>query len=154
MLKFILILLVVAGAVWLLTGLKGPANGGVQPEAPSAMLEGRPPFVEAEGLLHVDAEAVPGFIHHHYFREVRPGVRVGLIYDGEGPDATLIGIEYVISPERLEALPDQVKKTYHPHRGEVEEGLLTLPETPQEKKQPILESIATTYGKMIWIPTE
>lgn len=42
----------------------------------------------------------------------------------DGPDAKLIGIEYLITEEKFKALPAEEKPYWHSHKHEVASGLL------------------------------
>lgn len=54
-------------------------------------------------------------------------VRQCILYDGPGPDAKLIGIEYMITPTLYETLPSEERKLWHSHVFEVQSGMLVMP---------------------------
>ena len=47
-----------------------------------------------------------------------------LLYDGTGPDARLIGVEYLVSDAVFEKMPAEEKAYWHDHKYEVDAGLL------------------------------
>ncbi|KAI1114999.1 DUF1264-domain-containing protein [Nemania sp. NC0429] len=54
-------------------------------------------------------------------------VRQCLIYDSPGPNARIIGIEYMITPKLYEGLPAEERRLWHSHVYEVKSGMLTMP---------------------------
>jgi hypothetical protein len=49
-------------------------------------------------------------IAYHYCTHLRPNLHQCIIYDSDGPDAKLIGIEYVVPKETFELFEDEEKK--------------------------------------------
>lgn len=88
----------------------------------------------------------------HYCKQVNPDMFQCLLYDGNGPDAKVIGIEYVITDKLFKTLPQSEQKYWHPHDSEVDSGLLTLPGLPKEKQKNILATLRSTHGKtwQVW----
>ncbi len=64
---------------------------------------------------------------NHYCAHVNEDVRQCIIYDGSGPNARLIGIEYLIKPHLYEKLDPEERKLWHSHVYEVKSGMLALP---------------------------
>ena len=56
---------------------------------------------------------------HHYCSHVSGDMRQCVIYDSNKSDARLIGIEYIISGELFQKLPEEEKKYWHSHEFEV-----------------------------------
>ena len=81
-------------------------------------------------------------------------VRQCLIYDSPGPNARLIGVEYMISAALYGTLEPSERKLWHSHVFEVKSGMLILP-TPSvvpnsaweiaETKE--MEDVIHLYGK-------
>jgi hypothetical protein len=69
------------------------------------------------------------------------------IFDGNGDDAKLIGVEYVISRELFRTLPQDEQKLWHPHNYEVKSGTLVAPRVPGVAERALMEHLVTTYGK-------
>jgi hypothetical protein len=75
------------------------------------------------------------------------------LYDGPGPNARLIGVEYMITPKLYETLSSEERPLWHSHVFEVKSGMLIMPgphilssawETAETKE---MEDVVTLYGK-------
>ncbi|KAI1203226.1 DUF1264-domain-containing protein [Nemania serpens] len=64
---------------------------------------------------------------NHYCAHLTEDVRQCLIYDSPGPNARIIGIEYMITPKLYEGLPAEERRLWHSHVYEVKSGMLTMP---------------------------
>lgn len=85
---------------------------------------------------------------------MRSGVRQYLIYDSPDKNARLIGVEYMITKENYDKLPDYEKKLWHSHDFEVKSAMLFLPcpegADPQEwenAEKEAMKDIVGLYGK-------
>jgi hypothetical protein len=107
-------------------------------EAASAYLDG---FHFANGDLSAQMEA------HHYVTVLNEDVMQAVIYDGNGRDAKLIGVEYIISEKLYRQLPPDEKKLWHSHRHEVKSGQLVAPGLPAPAEKALMKKIVSTYGK-------
>ena len=83
-------------------------------------------------------------------------IRQCIIFDGNGPQARLIGVEYMISPKLYATLSDEEKKLWHTHVFEVKSGLLIMPTPPTTVVPDVvweaaetreMEQVITLYGK-------
>jgi len=93
---------------------------------------------------------------NHYCAHLTDDVRQCILYDGPGPNARLIGIEYMITPKLYEGLDADERKLWHSHVFEVKSGMLIMPQpsplVPQalwekaENKE--MEQTITLYGKI------
>lgn len=71
-----------------------------------------------------------------------------VLYDGTGPDARLIGVEYLVSAEVYRKMPPGEKTFWHDHEYEVDAGLLkSLTQSGAEEKA-TLAKVRTLYGKV------
>jgi hypothetical protein len=70
-----------------------------------------------------------------------------LLFDSTGPNAKLLGVEYIVSDEQYRRLPDFEKKYWHPHTYEVLAGGLIAPEMTIEDETKFMRQILTTWGK-------
>ena len=70
-----------------------------------------------------------------------------LIYDGNGRDAKLMGVDYITSARLFETLPEEEKKLWHSHDYEVKSGSLVAPGLPQTAERRLMEQVVSTYGK-------
>jgi hypothetical protein len=95
----------------------------------------------------------------HFCKLSESIVAVCQLYDGEGPDAKLAQIEFIITEDQYDQLPDKEKPNWHnhaveltPQRGAPE--FVDLP--PGVNGTELLSTLQTTYGKVItlWEPSE
>jgi hypothetical protein len=70
-----------------------------------------------------------------------------LLYDGVGPGAKLLGVEYIVSDEIFRKLPKEEKKFWHPHTYEVLGGGLIAPGMPPADELAFMKGLLTTWGK-------
>ncbi|KAI2471982.1 DUF1264-domain-containing protein [Annulohypoxylon bovei var. microspora] len=64
---------------------------------------------------------------NHYCAHLTEDVRQCILYDGPGPNARLIGIEYMITPALYATLAPEERKLWHSHVYEVKSGMLIMP---------------------------
>lgn len=95
------------------------------------------------GNIHAQMEA------HHYVSQLNNDVYQAVIFDGNGKDAKLMGVEYIITAELFEALPEEEKKLWHSHHYEVKSGTLIAPGIPAAAEHELMEKLISTYGKTI-----
>lgn len=120
-------------------------------EAGAAIIQGKAPvqalnvyldgFHFASGDMKAQAEA------HHFCSVLNEEVFQCVVYDGNGHDAKIIGVEYVISGQLFEALPADEKKLWHSHVHEVKSGQLIAPGLPGPAERRLMEKLVGTYGK-------
>jgi hypothetical protein len=84
---------------------------------------------------------------HHYCIQSNEDVHQCVIFDGNGHDAKLIGIEYIITDRLFRSLPEDEKRLWHSHVYEVSSGELVAPGLPQKAEHELMEKLITTYGK-------
>ncbi len=70
-----------------------------------------------------------------------------VLFDGTGPNAKLVGVEYIISDEAYRKLPDAEKPYWHAHTYEVLGGGLIAPGLTPEEESKFMKVILTTWGK-------
>lgn len=88
-------------------------------------------------------------IAHHYCSHLNDKIHQCVIYDSDKSGARLIGIEYIITEDLFEALPDDEKKFWHSHQYEVSSGQLIAPNVPLTVETKMMNTLVTTYGKTI-----
>ncbi len=80
------------------------------------------------------------------------------LYDSNSANATLIGIEYIITQEQYDSLPDREKPYWHAHREEFAPNRADpmMPELSPEQAQAEMAKMFPTWGKVIitWIPSD
>ncbi|KAJ7473967.1 hypothetical protein FB451DRAFT_1351487 [Mycena latifolia] len=106
--------------------------------------------------FHVYASDPQRFVEtNHYCSHLTEDVRQCILYDGPGPTARLIGIEYMITPKLYETLEREERQLWHSHVFEVKSGMLIMPglrsrglssawEAAETKE---MEDVITLYGK-------
>lgn len=120
-------------------------------ETGAALLQKKPPLDELDayldgfhfynGSLEHQVEA------HHYCGHLNEDLIQCVIYDGNGADARLMGIEYIVSGDVFARLPNAEKHMWHSHVHEVRSGQLIAPGLPDAAERELMEKIANTYGK-------
>lgn len=98
--------------------------------------------------FHVAQErpAVQGAAHY-YCHQMTDEFTQCAIFGGNGRDARLIGVEYIISSQLFQSLTTDEQRLWHPHAYEVQSGLLIAPGLPQEVEHQLMEKLVNTYGK-------
>lgn len=109
-------------------------------EAISAYLNG---FHFYNGNINAQMEA------HHYVSRINEDVHQAIIFDGDGRDAKIMGVEYIISEKLFKTLDDEEKKLWHSHHHEVKSGTLIAPGLPEAAEHELMEQLVSTYGKTI-----
>jgi hypothetical protein len=84
---------------------------------------------------------------HHYCTALNDNVHQCVIFDKNGKNARILGVEYIVSDGVYQKLPDEEKKYYHPHRYEVISGLLLAPGMPDAAERSFMEMVVTSWGK-------
>jgi hypothetical protein len=86
---------------------------------------------------------------HHYVDQVNEDLYQAVIFDGNGKDAKLMGIEYIITEKLFKTLSKQEKELWHSHKHEVSSGSLIAPAIPKVAEHELMEKLVSTYGKTI-----
>ena len=87
-------------------------------------------------------------VAYHYCKSVNDDVSQCVLYDGTGPDARLIGIEYLVSDALYQKMPPEEKVYWHDHKYEVDSGLLkSMTQTGADEKK-TLAAVRTLWGKV------
>jgi hypothetical protein len=84
---------------------------------------------------------------HQFCRNKTEDFAQCAVFDGNGPDANLVGIEYIISERLFETLPDDEKPYWHPHNYEILSGQLSAPGLPDLAEKAFLKELMNSYGK-------
>jgi hypothetical protein len=89
-------------------------------------------------------------VAYHYCRPMGDDLAAQcLLYDGTGPDARLIGVEYLVSPEVYQKMPAEEKAFWHDHKYEVDAGLLRSLTQTGDAERSTLAKVRPLYGKTI-----
>jgi hypothetical protein len=84
---------------------------------------------------------------HHYCAPVREAVHQCVIFDTTGPGARILGVEYIVSDALYRELPEGERAFWHPHRYEIESGLLVAPGMEPAAEDGLLAGLVTSWGK-------
>ena len=76
-------------------------------------------------------------------------MRQCILYDGPGPDAKLIGIEYMVTDKLYAELPEEERKYWHSHVFEVKSGMLIMPGPTAPGMQQAWEAAETEEMKEV-----
>jgi hypothetical protein len=120
-------------------------------ETGSALLQGKEPIealnIYMDGFHFHNGNMKAQMEAHHFCSVINDEVFQCVIFDGNGRDAKIMGVEYIISKALFEALPSDEKKLWHSHVHEVKSGQLVAPGIPQAAEHAFMEKIIGTYGK-------
>ena len=86
---------------------------------------------------------------HHYVSQINEDMYQAIMYDGNGEDAKIMGVEYIVSEKLFKTLPEEEKKLWHSHHHEVKSGTLIAPGIPELAEHELMEKLVSTYGKII-----
>jgi len=86
---------------------------------------------------------------HHYCIQSNEDFAQCVIFSGNGKDAKLIGIEYIISAKLFGTLPEEERRLWHSHDYEVNSGELIAPGLPEAAEHELMEKLVSTYGKTV-----
>jgi hypothetical protein len=84
---------------------------------------------------------------HHYCRQVNEDFLQCVLFDGNTPDANLIGVEYIVSERLFATLPEAEQGLWHPHNYEILGGDLIAPGLPEAAEHAFLRLLVNSYGK-------
>ncbi|GFE83896.1 hypothetical protein GCM10011487_58960 [Steroidobacter agaridevorans] len=84
---------------------------------------------------------------HHYCGHLNEDLIQCVIFDGNGDDAKLMGVEYIVTAKLFATLPPEEKHLWHSHVHEVRSGSLVAPGIPEVVERELMTKIAGTYGK-------
>ena len=95
---------------------------------------------------------------HHYCKINDKIFLVCQLYYSESKNATLIGIEYIITHEQYNSLPDREKPNWHLHKIEFapDRADPMFPELTPAQAMALMGKLMDTYGKVIitWNPKD
>lgn len=122
-------------------------------EAGANMLQDKTPLSKVSAYLdgfHFYNGNMEGQMEaHHYVTQLNEDVQQAIIYDGNGENAKLMGVEYIITERLFKQLPEEEKKLWHSHHHEVKSGTLIAPGIPDVAERELMEKLVSTYGKTI-----
>jgi hypothetical protein len=120
-------------------------------EAGADLLQSKAPLRQLDAYLdgfHFYSGNMQGQMEaHHYCGHLNEEVIQCVIFDGNGGDAKIMGVEYIVSREQFVKLPREEKHLWHSHVHEVRSGQLIAPGIPEVAEHELMEKLAGTYGK-------
>jgi hypothetical protein len=123
----------------------GIQHGGVKTRQSAQPIEAMNAYLNA---FHFYADDMGRQVEaHHFCSHLREDLHQCVIYDSNGPDARLIGIEYIITEQLFRQLPDDEKRLWHSHHYEVKSGQLVEPALPEMAEHEAMADLVSTYGK-------
>lgn len=84
---------------------------------------------------------------HHFCKLVNDELLQCVIFDGDGEDANLLGVEYIVSERLFDELPQEERSLWHPHNFELLSGQLVAPGLPAAAEKALIELLMNSYGK-------
>lgn len=84
---------------------------------------------------------------HHFCHQMNEDFAQCVLFDGNGPEARLNGIEYIISERLFDSLPEEEKQYWHPHNYEILSGQLVAPKVPELAEHELMLLKMNSYGK-------
>jgi hypothetical protein len=87
-------------------------------------------------------------VAYHYCKPVNDQVNQCILYDGTGPDAKIIGVEYLVSDAIYQKMPLEEKVYWHDHEYEVDAGLIKSLTQSGEDEKKTLAVVRTLWGKV------
>ena len=87
-------------------------------------------------------------VAYHYCKEVNDDLNQCVLHDGTGPDARLIGVEYLVTDQVYQKMPPEEKLYWHDHKHEIDAGLLKSLTQAGEAERKTLAKVRTMWGKV------
>jgi hypothetical protein len=87
-------------------------------------------------------------VAYHFCKPVNADLNQCVLYDGTGPDARLIGVEYLVSDAVYQKMPAEEKAFWHDHKYEIDTGLLKSLTQSGEDEQKTLAAVRPLWGKV------
>ena len=84
---------------------------------------------------------------HHYCHQMNEDLAQCVLFDGNTKNASMNGLEYIISEKLFASLPEQERKYWHPHNGEILSGQLVAPALPNVAEHALMKKKMNSYGK-------
>ncbi|HEU4821956.1 MAG TPA: DUF1264 domain-containing protein [Nitrososphaeraceae archaeon] len=117
---------------------------------------GGPPSGPLTAVRHVFDD--PTLRVWHFCKPNDKIMMVCQLYDSNSPNATLIGVEYMITADAYKNLPDREKPNWHYHKIEFASNRADpkFPQLSEQQQNATLKKLEETYGKVIitWNPND
>lgn len=120
-------------------------------EAGAKVLQGNAPLkgfdVYLVGFHPMKAQPEHQMEAHHYCHQMNEDFAQCVLFDSNTANANMNGVEYIISEKLFESLPEDEKKYWHPHNGEILSGQLQAPGLPRVAEKALMRTKINSYGK-------
>jgi hypothetical protein len=120
-------------------------------ETGAGMMQGKEPLsalnVYMNGFHFYNGNMKGQMEAQHYCSVLNEDLNQCIIYDGNGKDAKIMGVEYIVSKKVYQTLPADEKRLWHSHVYEVKSGMLVAPGIPEVAEHEFMEKMVGTYGK-------
>lgn len=117
---------------------------------------GGPPTGPMTAVRHVFDD--PALRVYHFCKPNDKIMMVCQLYDSNSPNATLIGVEYIIDSKTYKALPDREKPNWHYHKEEFAPNRANpkFPLLSEQQQKEWMAKLSESYGKVIlnWNPMD
>lgn len=117
---------------------------------------GGPPTGPLTAVRHVFDD--PTLRVYHFCKPNDKIMMVCQLYDSTSPNATLIGVEYMIDSKTYQAIPDREKPNWHYHKEEFSPDRANpkFPLLNEQQQKEWLAKLSESYGKVIlnWNPVD
>jgi hypothetical protein len=92
----------------------------------------------------------PGYsrVAHRDYQPLNDHVGQRLLYDGPGPDARLIGVEYLVSDEVYRKMPAEERLYWHNHQYDDDTGLVRNPTQSGAEAAATRAPVRARWGKV------
>jgi len=87
-------------------------------------------------------------VAYHFCKSLNDDISQCVLYDGTGPDARLIGIEYLVTDAVYQKMPPEEQAYWHDHKYEVDAGLLRSLTQSGDDEKATLAKVRTLWGKV------
>jgi hypothetical protein len=128
---------------------KTPKTRGL--EAGAKLMQGNAPLsgfdIHLDGFHPLKDQPNVQMEAHHYCRQVNQDFAQCVLFDADGKNANLNGIEYIISEKLFNTLPADERQYWHPHNGEMLSGQLVAPGIPEAAEHALMKDKMNSYGK-------
>ncbi|MBC7500709.1 MAG: OBAP family protein [Herminiimonas sp.] len=84
---------------------------------------------------------------HHYCHQMNEDFAQCVLFNGNTGNASMNGMEYIISEKLFASLPVQERRYWHPHNGEILSGQLVAPALPNVAEHALMKEKMNSYGK-------
>lgn len=89
-------------------------------------------------------------IKHAYVSKVGETYQC-LLFNKDGPGASLIGVEYIVGKYKYDTFSDKEKKEWYPLEHEVKSGLLAFPRLGKLEADKFVHSMSEGYSKSVML---